>query len=751
MKKYIKKMLIMAFVMAMVVVDIPFINGKEGVRAASFPEYRVVLDAGHDSSHSGAGSSGYREEILTYKIAAYCKAELERYGGIKVYMVRDGYDCPYGGSSVNSKQCNAKRVDFSKNHNADVYVSFHLNSAGASARGASVYYPNSSYRPELSKKGRVLATDILNQLKNVGISQNGRGTLIRNSEDNTRYPDGSLADYLAVIKGNKLNNIPAVLIEHCFISNANDRASFLSSEGKLKTLGVADANGIAEYLGIKGVSVSKAADGHWYYYKNGTIDYSYTGMASNVYGWWYIRNGRVDFSANTIVKYRGVWCYVKGGKYDSVFTGMAQNQNGYWYVKNGLVDFGYTGLASCNSTQNYNDKNYTYAGWYYFIKGRYDSNAETVAYINNHWWYVHKGMIDFTANTVAHNSYGWWYIKDGKVDFSFNGIARNSYGDWYIKNGKVDFDFTGLHMINNQSQLVNSSTGEFVNFDGLYYFENGKVNTTSKTVAYDGSKWVYVANGAVNSSYTGMASNKYGTWLVQNGQVNFDFNGLYTDESGISWYIEKSKVVSTYNGIKDINSIVYDSVTGETSNINGQYYFIDGRINKSEDIVRYRKTWVYVKDGQIDKNANTVAHNSNGWWYIKDGRVDFSFNGIARNQYGDWYIKDGMVQFGINDIVYCDNKTQYYPNVSDAEPFEFNGWYYVKNGQVQYGSETIQHNKNGWWYINNAGMVDFSYNGVASNSYGIWYVENGKVTFKYNGTVTVEGKRFNVKFSKVQM
>ena len=47
-----------------------------------------------------------------------------------------------------------------------------------------------------------------------------------------------MADYLAVIKGNKKNNIPAVLIEHCFISNASDRSNFLSSESKIKSLGV---------------------------------------------------------------------------------------------------------------------------------------------------------------------------------------------------------------------------------------------------------------------------------------------------------------------------------------------------------------------------------------------------------------------------------------------------------------------------------------------------------------------------------
>lgn len=122
-----------------------------------------------------------------------------------------------------------------------------------------------NYKSEIGRNGEVLAKDIIKRLKALGIPQQGRGTLIRNSENNTRYPDGSLADYLAVIKGNKYNNIPAVLIEHCFISNASDCEQFLSSEEKLRTLGVADANGIMDYLGLN--NLKQASDGNWYFIK----------------------------------------------------------------------------------------------------------------------------------------------------------------------------------------------------------------------------------------------------------------------------------------------------------------------------------------------------------------------------------------------------------------------------------------------------------------------------------------------------
>lgn len=316
-KKACKKIFASILIMAMICGIFPNLgDSQEQVKASSIPKYVVVLDAGHDASHAGAQnrSNGYREEVLTYKIASYCKQELEKHDGVKVYMVRNSYSCPFGGGSVKSTECNSKRVEFSKNVKADLYISFHLNSSGPSARGVSVYYPNMNYKSEIGRNGEVLAKDIIKRLKALGIPQQGRGTLIRNSENNTRYPDGSLADYLAVIKGNKYNNIPAVLIEHCFISNASDCEQFLSSEEKLRTLGVADANGIMDYLGLN--NLKQASDGNWYFYKNGSVDYSYTGLALYSGNWWYVKNGKIDFNANTLAYFKGNWWYVRNGRAD---------------------------------------------------------------------------------------------------------------------------------------------------------------------------------------------------------------------------------------------------------------------------------------------------------------------------------------------------------------------------------------------------------------------------------------------------
>ncbi len=211
----------------------------------------IMLDPGHDSTHAGARGNGCKEEEAVLKIAQYCKAELQKYAGVTVYMTRTSNTCPNGGSSVDSGTCNAKRVELAVSKKANVYVSFHLNSSpSASPSGAGVYYPNGSYRPAIGAEGRGLAMEIFKKLSALGLSTWAGGILIRNSEDNNLYPDGSLADYLGVIRRSKLAGIPAVLIEHAFLSNASDVNRFLNSDEKLKNLGVADAQGIAGYYGL---------------------------------------------------------------------------------------------------------------------------------------------------------------------------------------------------------------------------------------------------------------------------------------------------------------------------------------------------------------------------------------------------------------------------------------------------------------------------------------------------------------------
>ncbi len=206
---------------------------------------KVVLDPGHDGTHAGASGFGVQEADLTLKIATYCKEELSTYNGITVYMTRESASCPAGGGD--NTACLDARANLAKNVGANVLVSFHLNTANGTARGVEVYYPNSNYNAQVGSNGQALAKKICDKLAALGL--NYRGTLIRNASYD-KYPDGSAADYYGLIRRCKNNGIPGLIIEHAFLDNANDYYTYLSSDDKLKALGVADATAIAEYFGL---------------------------------------------------------------------------------------------------------------------------------------------------------------------------------------------------------------------------------------------------------------------------------------------------------------------------------------------------------------------------------------------------------------------------------------------------------------------------------------------------------------------
>ena len=685
----------------------------------STPDIVVVLDPGHDSRHGGASYYGYKEHEIVYKIATYCKQELEQYDGVKVIMTRNSNSCPYGTTGT-STQCNTWRVDYAQSVEADVYISLHLNAAeNKSAKGAMIYYPNANYRSEFSTQGKKLAVSILDELIEMGISKQGVGVEIRNSQDNSKYPDGSLADYLIAIKGAKLRGFPAVLIEHLFLSNQDDVNKFLTTEEKIKEMGIADATGIAEHFGLKkDIGLKKASDGKWYYYVGDTVDTSYTGLASNQYGWWYVESGKVDLSKRGLVYYRDEWWYVEDGQVKTNHNGIANNEYGTWYVENGKVDFGINGLVQCGE------------GWYLFENGAVQTKTTTLVQNEYGWWYVKSGQVDFSANTVVPNAYGTWYVENGKVDFGINGLAQcgegwylfengavqtktttlvqNEYGWWYVKNGQVDFNANtvvpnayGTWYVEN-GEVKFSYNGLGTNENGTWYIENGGVNFGINGLAQCGDGWYLFKDGAVQTITT-VTPNEYGWWYIKNGKVDFGYNGLAKNEHG-TWYIKDGNVKFEINGLVQC---------GE-----GWYLFKDGAVQTNvTDLVENTEGLWYIKNGKVDSSANTVFQKGNEGWYIKNGKVDFTYNGLGTNEYGTWYIANGQVNFNINGLAKCGD-----------------GEYYFKGGKLQEVTTLIE-KSDGLWYLNK-GKLDTTYNGTIKYNNVIYTVVNGKAQLE--GTKIME-------------
>ena len=198
----------------------------------------IALDPGHGGSDPGAVNGSLVEKTLNLKIAQYCKAVLDQYSGITTFMTRTGDE--YVGLT--------ERVTRAVNAGADVFVSFHINSA-AGATGFEVWVQNdSSWRYYLHEESSELGTAILDKLDKFGLRD--RGNKESDSQNGNKYADGSPADYLTVLYESRMNNIPAVLIEHGFINGSAADQVLLSSESSLKAMGEADAEAIAEYYDL---------------------------------------------------------------------------------------------------------------------------------------------------------------------------------------------------------------------------------------------------------------------------------------------------------------------------------------------------------------------------------------------------------------------------------------------------------------------------------------------------------------------
>lgn len=261
----------------------------------------VVIDPGHGGYDGGAQGNGLSEKNLNLSIAKYCKAELEKYTGVKVYMTRsDDTFIPL-----------ADRTTLAKNWGADVFVSIHINSGSAVATGAEVWYPNPTGNLDIHNEGAYLAQKILDQLGVLGL--NKRGIKYKNYSDASENVNIGDADYYAVIRNAKANGFPGVIVEHAFVSNPSDAANYLGNEAALKRLGQADAKGIAAAYGLtkepdytaKDTKVSAKLNGSQ---TKATLTATGLSKASGVKFRVYSKeNGKDDLKWYTAKKENGVW------------------------------------------------------------------------------------------------------------------------------------------------------------------------------------------------------------------------------------------------------------------------------------------------------------------------------------------------------------------------------------------------------------------------------------------------------------
>ena len=164
----------------------------------------------------------------------------------------------------------------------------------------------------------------------------------------------------------------------------------------------------------------------WYYYKDGVVDTSYTGLAKYNGSWWYVKNGKIDFSATTLCKYNGTWWYVKNGKVDFGSTTLCKYNGSWWYVSGGKVNFGATGLCKYNGT------------WWYVKNGKV-SFTTTLCKYNGIWWYINNGAVNFNKTTLVKYGSNWYAVAKGQVAWKYTGKLAYNGRYFNVVNGVVKF------------------------------------------------------------------------------------------------------------------------------------------------------------------------------------------------------------------------------------------------------------------------------------------------------------------------
>ncbi|MCC8151264.1 MAG: peptidoglycan-binding protein [Lachnospiraceae bacterium] len=310
------------------------------------------------------------------------------------------------------------------------------------------------------------------------------------------------------------------------------------------------------------------------------------------------------------------------------------------------------------------------------------------------------------------SSLGWTYCSSGDYQIPYGSVWSTNVGTKWLQNALNQYQNAGLTVDGDYGSATTAAVKTFQSSTGLTVDGQAGVQTVSMLIYK-----LYYDMAVNGSSSTGSSSTSATTDIVYNsstGKWEYTVNGVAdTSYTGVAknsngWYYVK-------NGVVDF------SYYGFSTNSNGWWYLEGGKVTFTKNSVIQdttgalgtKGTWYYVVGSKVQTSFTGLANysNANGWWYIKNGKVDFTKNTVAKNKNGWWYVTGGKVQFGYTGLANYANE---------------NGWWYIQNGKVKFTYNGIAKNKNGWWYVK-GGKVIFSYTGYVTVASGTYYVKNGKV------------------------
>lgn len=718
----------------------------------------VALDPGHDSKHTGAtGIGGLKEEVLTLKIANYCKEELEKYSGVKVYMTRTSAACPYPSNSSSGGDI-GDRVQAAVKAGADIFVSIHLNSSTSSAaNGAEIIVPNNNWKPDVAQEGRELAQAILDELKAVGVNMRPNEIYSKDTTINEKYPDGSKSDYFSVQIYAKEAGIPGITVEHAFLSNSNDVNEFLKTEAGLKKLGVADATGIAEYLGLEKTGEKVSIEEGTYILESALG----TDKVANVANGSMNNQAAVTLNSNNdvssqrfeiisagsgyyyiIAEHSGKALDVRGGSKDpgTVIQQYTLNKsaaaqkwcfidagNGYYYLRSALGT--YLDVKSGQSANGTPLQTYTLN----------QTNAQKWKLVKSDYQPVADGTYTFSSAAASD------YVMDVASDSLANKANVQLYksNDTSAQRFEVTYISDGYYKIvaEHSGKALDVTSGSDANGTNLqqYAFTNAKAQLWKFVDAGNGNYYIRSKCGTViDYSSVSSGSNIY----------MYSMQGTSTQQ----WKLNKSNYRPVEDGKYVISTAKSDGYVMTESGSNIQLEAYSNQTSQKFDVKYVADGYYQIKssssgksldvaNGSTSNKANLQTWNANGskaqlWKFV---RTSDGYYYIKSNLGTTIDLTSGTVASGTNIQMYSMADTQAQKWKLDSErantserPLE-DGTYVIQNStntqrvfDVQSGSES-----------NGGNIRLYQSNNTSSQRYEFTYVGNGyyKIQAERSGRV----------------
>ncbi|MDO4443469.1 MAG: N-acetylmuramoyl-L-alanine amidase [Slackia sp.] len=567
------------------------LDAAAGARAhAQSDRIVIALDPGHGGNDPGAVANGLREADITWKIARYCKEYLEKYEGVDVVMTR-GRD-----ETLDSL---AARVERARAADASVFVSIHINAASPSAHGAEVWYPNdSSWKyEETHQEGGKLAQAVLDELVSLGLSD--RGIKIRDW-NGASYENGSVADYYGVIRHAREAGIPGIIVEHAFITNADD-AAMLADETMLEKMGRADAAGIAEAYGLRTDGAWVLEDGGRRYRVGGSfvtedwlfVNGSWYWMDSAGYavtGWQRIGDAWYYFDPDSCIMYSAEWLEQSGSLYHLSYSGA---MNVGWFTVDGAryVADGSGALLSgwqCEGGTWHYYEPYAATGW---------------RYLGGNWY---------------------WFDKLGVMATGFVSIGSDRYC----------FDASGAMVV-----------GWILDADGAWHYADGSGRIVAHGWAFIGGAWYYFENGRAATGWVSLS----GTWYHLDEESCAMDSGWY--RVGDTWYFSDESGAMQTGWLQRGDTWYWLDDSGAMATgwrfIGGDWYWFDG-----SGAMATRNFVAFDGSAWLADDTGRLVMGVSGWylldsiWLYSNGDGSLATGWLLAG--GAWYYcaPDGTMQTG---------------------------------------------------------------------------------------------------------